>query len=211
MIPPIVIPALFSLAGHGLSEHAEKRVWTGAMARRAQRAVENRGNHVTRTGKARPHMRAGKVVRQNPLPPGRYWIDVFPDGLPSWIGWSGGNLATVSIEKTEVYEGTSLLVQGLGWIYPWVPTPTNPDKVQQPDRAFVIFSVTAPTMWTISETNGWPAPAPKGVVETSDDTVQKPKGKGLFDDISPGVKITVGGIALLSVAVLAGYAVRSFR
>lgn len=195
IIPPVIIPALFGLAGHALSENADKRVWTGALARRAGRA----------------RMSAGKLVKTNPLPVGRYWIDVFEDGIPSWIGWSGGNLATVSVEKTEFYEGTTLLGKIAGWIYPWVPTPTNPDKVVQPDRVFVIFNVTSPTMWTIAETNGRPSIAPKGVIETSDDTVSKPKGKGLFDDLSPGVKIAVGGTAILGVAVLAGYAFRSFR
>ena len=196
MIPPVVIPALFGLAGQALSENAERRVWTGALARRAQRAN-------MRTG-----MKTGKLVKQNPLPPGRYWIDVFPDGIPAWVGWSGGNLATVSVEKTEFYKGTSKIREALGWIYPWVP---GTDPVI-PDRAWIIFNVSSPTLWdeNVSSAIGWPNTAPKNV-NTSDDTVQKPEPKGLFDGLSPGVKIALGGTTLLAAAVLAGYAVRSFR
>lgn len=159
----------------------------------------------------------GQVVHSDPLPPGRYWIDIFEKGLPAWVGWSGGNLSTVQVEKTEIYQGTSKVLEALGWIYPWVPA----DPVV-PTRAFVIFNVSAPTDWGVENDIGWPSVAPKGVIETSDDTVQKPKAEdtlpwwqggnqGGFKSWEPSTKFLVVGGVVLVVAVAASYAIRGFR
>lgn len=141
------------------------------------------------------------AVKANPLPPGRYWIDIFPDGVAAWVGWSGGNLATVQVEKTELYSGKNKLFEVLGWVYPWVPTP---QVVEQPDRAWVIFNVSAPTPWTIAESVGYPNNAPKGVVNTSDDTVTKPDPFQERDDWLEVIKWT--GIGLVGVGALWGVA-----
>lgn len=162
--------------------------------------------HDIRMAKLDARYQTGALVRTNPLPVGRYWIDIFPDGIADWVGWSGGNLATVSVEKTELYEGTSKIAEWLGWIYPWVPTPTNPDKTVLPDRVWVIFNVSAPTEWTIAGSVGWPSTAPKGVIETSDDTVQKPDPYAEQEDRLKWIKYSayglVGVVGLLAVAKL---------
>lgn len=107
----------------------------------------------------------GLLEKREPLPPGRYWIDIFEDGTTDWVGWSGGNLATVHIEKTEFYKGTSKVFEVLGWIYPWVPG--NTESI--PDRAFIIFNVLSPTTWGIADKVGWPNTAPQSI-QTSADT-----------------------------------------
>lgn len=194
MIPPVIIPALFSLAGHGLSEHAEKRVWTGALRRRARAAHG---------------MRTAKLEKANSLPPGRYWIDVFDEKKSVWDAWlATANIASdptsfgspsdrVQVEKTEYYE------------------PFEDDGKSYPGRYWILFRVYQSTPWgtLMAEQIGWPNTAPASI-QTSDDTVQKPDPNDARTDWlpnSPGFKLAVGGTALLAVAVLAGYAFRSFR
>lgn len=161
-------------------------------------------------------MRTAKLEKRNPLPPGRYWIDVFPDGIATWVGWSGGNLATVGVEKTEFYKGTTKVQTILGWAYPWVPEPgvwpPQFDHTSVPDRAFIIFTVSSPTTWDIDvqKVLGWPNTAPTSI-QTSDDTSTKPAPAGWFDNLSPGLKITVGGIGLAAVVLGGAYVFRSFK
>lgn len=107
----------------------------------------------------------GALAKQDPLPPGRYWIDIFEPGVSTWVGWSGGNLATVQIEKTEFYKGTHKVLEVLGWLYPWVPG----SGTDYPDRAFIIFRVTQPTPWGVADIIGWPSVAPANI-QTSADT-----------------------------------------
>lgn len=196
MIPVAAISALYSLAGHGLSENAEKRVWTGEL--------------VKRTGRART--KTGALVKQSPLPVGRYWIDVFEDGIATWVGWQGGNLATVSVEKTEFYKGTSKVLEILGWVYPWVPGST----AVVPDRAFIIFNVSQPTPWGVENVLGWPNTAPTSI-NTSDDTVTKPTAEDTLpwwqggNQGLPEVKIALGAVGIAAGVLAAAYVFRSFR
>jgi len=114
---------------------------------------------------AERYISTGKLVKDNPLPPGRYWIDIFEKDVSTWVGWSGGNAATVHIEKTEFFAGTTKVDTVLGWIYPWVPGSGQ----SIPDRAFVIFTVIIPTSWGIADSVGWPNTAPASI-QTSSDT-----------------------------------------
>lgn len=59
MLPALAIPALYSLAGHGLSENAEQRVWTGALKTRTTRKG---GRYATGRGKASPLTRTGDLL-----------------------------------------------------------------------------------------------------------------------------------------------------
>lgn len=195
MIPAIAVPMLYSLAGKGLTEHAEKREWTGALTRR----FRNKSH-------------GGILQKQNPLPVGRYWIDVFEDGIPDWIGWSGGNLATVHVEKTEFYKGTNKILEVLGWVYPWVPG----DNTVVPDRAFIIFNVSSPTNWGVEAELGWPNIAPPNI-QTSDDTVKKPVPEDTLpwwqggNQGLPEVKLALTGVAIAGGILAAAYVFRSFR
>lgn len=216
MIPAVVIPMYYSLAGKALTEQAEKRAWTGALTRRLRKD----GGHVNTGGKAVPSSHGGALTRRfshagrlekaNPLPVGRYWIDVFDAKKSVWDAWlATANIATdpttytgpsdrVQVKKIEYYES----FEDNGQTYP--------------GRYWILFKVVEPTPWGVlmAEQLGWPNTAP-GSIQTSDDTVQKPDPNDArtdwLPDVGPLGKITIAGTGILAVAVLAGYAVRSFR
>jgi len=193
MIPAVVIPIMYSLAGHGLSEHAGERTWTRAATRRLRRRT----------------LHAGALERRNPLPVGRYWIDIFDDGKSAWDAW----LATANIATDPTtYSGPSDRVQVIKEEY--YPPFVGSDENEYPGRYWMLFKVVQPTPWTIANKVGWPNTAPTNI-NTSDDTVQKPDPNDArtdwLPDVSPLGKIAIAGGGILVVAVLAGYAVRSFR
>lgn len=206
MIPAIVPGFLFALGGKAISEYANERIWTGALVKRARlRAALSGGERPVRMA-----MSAGKLEKSNPLPVGRYWIDVFEAKKSVWDAWlATANIASdptsytgpsdrVQVEKIEYYE------------------PFEDDGKEYPGRYWILFKVVQPTPWgtLMAEQIGWPNTAPVNI-QTSDDTVQKPDPNDArtdwLPDVGPLGKIAIGGTALLTVAVLAGYAVRSFR
>jgi hypothetical protein len=104
-----------------------------------------------------PRLDTGVIERRNPLPPGRYWVDVFPPHLDTFAAWlkthgptSGGGDGSVTVEETETFEGAS--------------------DGSMPPRDFYIFDVSAPVNW---EGPGLPTVATPNI-KASDDTVQKP-------------------------------------
>jgi hypothetical protein len=136
--------------------------------------------------------RTGALVRTDPLPVGRYWIDIFrdnPANLSVWEVWLANYQASgnVVVTKTE-----SRVADSGG-----------------PARDWYVFEVRKPTGWGIAQYVGWPNTAPSGI-QTSDDTVQKPppeKGPleegGFFDKAKPwliGGAILVGVVAAASLA-----------
>lgn len=142
----------------------------------------------------------GELQKADPLPPGRYWIDVFEDKLAVFQAWF---LTTpgVVMENQEKFE----------------PEGTYPA------RTWYLFEVKKPAPWGLATKLGWPTIATADV-RTSDDTVQKPDpstipvfptgGPDIFPDwkdVSPGWKVAVIGGVVLLVAVAASYAVRGFR
>lgn len=157
-------------------------------------------------------MRTAKLVKKNPLPVGRYWIDVFDNGYGTWNAWLvtanlqsdptsyGAPGLRVSVEKDEYYE----------------PFEHSETDEMQPGRHWILFNVLEPTPWGDANATkiGWPNTAPQSI-QTSDDTVQKPDPNDArtdwLPDVGPLGKIAIAGTGILVVAVLAGYAVRSFR
>lgn len=197
MIPVAAVAALYSLAGKGLTEHAEKRVWTGALTRRfraGRTTIDYYSLATTSPKECRvKRIHAGMLERHNPLPPGRYWIDIFESGQQAWVFWTMYANVNLKILKMEHYEGDV--------------------SAGYESRDWILFETTAPLTWDteLAKKIGWPNIAGKNV-NTSDDTVQKPEAEGLFPkDWTPGLKLAVGGGAILAVAVLVGYSVRSFR
>lgn len=178
MLPAAAMPWLFQLAGKGLSEHAEKRVWTGALTRRFQ---------------VKRKIATGVLERRNPLPKGRYWIDIFQSGRQDWDYWTMYSTGHLKVINEEHY---------------------STDGTYE-SRDWILFETDAPLTWDIelAKKIGWPTVATPEV-QNSDDTVQKPKVKGGFDEVfgdSPGLKIAVTGVGIVAAAVLVGYVVRSFK
>lgn len=133
----------------------------------------------------------GKLERRNPLPAGRYWIDIFTSGQLAWQFWVMYAYPHLHIEKTEHYEGDF----SLGY----------------ESRDWILFTTDAPLTWDLelSKKIGWPNTAPKSI-QTSDDTVNKPDPESLFGD-GPGLKIAIAGVGIVVAAVALGYVARSFR
>lgn len=148
----------------------------------------------------------GELEKSDPLPPGRYWIDIFQPNLAIFQAWFL-TAQDVVIENQESFEAD--------------------DEGGYPARTWYLFVVKTPVAWGLAGKGsppriGWPTIAGPGV-HTSDDTVQKPKGEdipifpsGPPDIFNPGAwepstKILVIGGIVLVVAIAASYAIRGFR
>jgi len=129
------------------------------------------------------------LERRRPLPPGRYWLDVFPDNAAGWESWSRAmtKMGSANVEVTEHFEA----IDGA------------------PAHDFVIFTTkTENAAWQAA---GLPSPtiAPSSVT-TSDDTVDKPPPElNPLDQIgqtaagiTTGIKVAVGVVVVVSVAGL---------
>lgn len=86
------------------------------------------------------------VERRNPLPAGRYWVDVFETQAPAFRDWLFKYAPSVRVVTTEHFSDTS------------------------PTRDWYLFTVTSPTPWSGP---GLPTIADPSVT-TSEDTSQRP-------------------------------------
>jgi|GEM_PF-4909660 len=98
------------------------------------------GHRVIRLG-----MGLGKVERHNPLPAGKYWVDVFAKDSDAFGAWLSSNKPTVAVRTTEHYDS-------------------------DPPRDWYLFEVSAPTPWNGP---GFPTVAGQNVTSSSD-TGQRP-------------------------------------
>lgn len=130
---------------------------------------------------------AGQIEKRDPLPVGRYWIDVFGKDYGVFLDWTIAHKATVTVVKTEQYDTTS-------------------DWNLFDDReagAWFLFEVSAPTSWGIASDVGWPNTAPSNI-QSSQDTIQSPPlPKNILDDGGdaipkwvPWVGVGVGAVML---------------
>ena len=97
----------------------------------------------------------GALQRDNPLPPGRYWIDVFGEDLQSQFSrWNLDNASSVRVVAVEHFEA----IGGFK------------------SRDWILFDVSLPTDWD-AVMFGFPNIVIGDEIQTSDDTVQKPPDK----------------------------------
>jgi len=90
----------------------------------------------------------GALERSNPLPAGRYWVDVFSPDSAAFGAWLTSNQATVRVVSTQSFEKNDA----------------------GPARDWYLFQVTAPTPWNGP---GFPTIADASVTSSAD-TVQRP-------------------------------------
>lgn len=90
----------------------------------------------------------GAMERTNPLPAGRYWVDVFAPQEDAFQAWLQKNKANVAVTTTETFDP----IDGY------------------PGRVWRLFEVSAPVTW---EGPGFPTIAGADV-QTAADTVQRP-------------------------------------
>jgi hypothetical protein len=144
------------------------------------------------------------LERRNPLPVGRYWIDIFESGMTAWQAWLTANAGTVRVETTQDFESPGIFAHALEHpLEIWAERP--------PARRFVIFAVSAPTPWSGTMGLGHPTVASPDVTQ-SDDTVQKPPPPPeVLDSLSEGVAsvgafaATAGKVAIGLGAIVAAY------
>lgn len=92
--------------------------------------------------------------RRNPLPAGRYWLDVANAKAPIFDGWLEAFKASARVENTEA----------------------------SPETQFYIFSTTAPLVW-LGPVLGFPTIAPASI-RSKADTVQRPDAPDPFAGFS---------------------------
>lgn len=92
--------------------------------------------------------RSGAVERANPLPAGRYWVDVFQPDADAFGAWLSSNKATVRVVSTQHFDRNDA----------------------GPPRDWYLFEVTAPTPW---QGPGLPTRADASITSSAD-TVQRP-------------------------------------
>ena len=95
-----------------------------------------------------PTLGVGAMERANPLPVGKYWVDVFTPQEAAFQDWLRRNKANVIVTTTESYDP----IDG------------------SPGRAWRLFEVNSPVMW---EGPGFPTIAGPGV-NSSTDTADRP-------------------------------------
>lgn len=86
----------------------------------------------------------GAVQRQNPLPAGRYWVDVFAPDTDTFGAWLSSNKSTVTVRNTEHFDSS-------------------------PVRDWYLFDVTVPTPWNGP---GFPTIATTDVTSSADTVVR---------------------------------------
>jgi len=141
---------------------------------------------------------SNKAVKTDPLPPGRYWIDLYGDDKPAFDMWYAYHAETVKIEKTEHYAKGG-----------WDPLGINPLVKEKPEGDWIVFTVSEPTKWGMQKQIGYPNVAGPDI-QSASDTIQRPAPEpSIFDGIGggqwpswvpwvAGAVIVVGGVALFA-------------
>ena len=127
------------------------------------------------------------LERRNPLPPGRYWLDVFPPNIATITAWTRAN-KSVRVVSTEFFDST-------------------------PPRQWLMFDIVSPTQFD-QLTFGFPtvvkqaaAVAKDGApidtkVKTSSDTADLGKDASIFDELSRGLGLSPELAALVPLVAL---------
>jgi len=132
----------------------------------------------------------GAVERRNPLPVGRYWIDIFDSQENAFRAWLNEHKGSVRVITTESYPSSTF--------------------GGYEGRVWRLFEVTAPVSWNGP---GFPTIA-EAHVKGSDDTAQRPpKEKDPLDRLGEievpvsglrTVSWVLGGVVLVAAVVVGG-------
>jgi hypothetical protein len=127
------------------------------------------------------------LERRNPVPPGRYWLDVFPPNIATVTAWTRGN-KTVRVVSSEFFDTT-------------------------PPRQWLMFDITEPTQFD-QLTFGFPTVVKQASsvakdgkpidtkVKTSADTADLGKDASIFDELSRGLGLSPELAALVPLVAL---------
>ena len=156
-------------------------------------------------------LKSGEQEKTNPLPAGRYWVDVFGKNIPIADNWFKAFASLgVNVETTQQFKPTPqevILEKG--------PFPSQ-DDIQSMVRNWYLFTYTpingVPVEWD-QKTFGYPTVAGPEI-KSSDDTAQKPdlpldplnNLEDFLDGLAKDLGITskAGAIALTAGAFIGG-------
>lgn len=149
----------------------------------------------------------GKVERRSPLPPGRYWQDIFVKHTPAWNRWAEEHIlktGDVKLIKSEVFTESPLtdgrilpdFLRGGGLF----ELPTGEAGGIIPYRFWVLFEVLRPVPWPATDL-GFPEIATPDVHQSSD-TAQNPPGPSPVEEIGDAVKSAVVPVVGVLAALL---------
>jgi len=145
----------------------------------------------------------GAIERRSPLPPGRYWQDIFNKQAPDWNAWvaahASGSIGDTSkdvvIEKVERFRRDPL--RDGSWL-PEILAPENAGTI--PDRMWVLFRVQRPVPWPATKL-GFPTIA-EGV-QSSADTAENPPGPTPGEELEDAAMRVVRPVLLFAGGLLA--------
>lgn len=156
------------------------------------------------------------VVRENPLPVGRYWVVLTgKDMIDQFSAWSRessktGNFKVLSTETIAQSGIIRSKADILFLLTPILGAIVAAQRAKEPDQQFVVFEVTAPNsiMWSVAF--GLPSRAAKNV--TSVDQVEQapPPEKDALDKLDDALKkVDVKGV--LNTGLVLGSAYVAFK
>ncbi len=149
---------------------------SGEETQDARRKVQNAGASAP-LATCDLQLQVGALQRANPLPPGRYWQDIFAKQANAWNAWLAQALKSgaVTIEKVEHFNRDPLHDGS------WLPNGPTGELEVIGDRTWVLFNVVRPVDWPATKL-GFPTIA-DATVQQSSDTVLNPPGPTPADEI----------------------------
>ena len=99
---------------------------------------------------------SGQVIRTNPIPAGRYWVDVFGVNIPSAAAWFKGMSGLgVHVDATEHFPATEL--RNIRDWYLFTYTPVNGVPVTWDQKTFGFLTVAGPEVKSSADTASGPS------------------------------------------------------
>ena len=146
----------------------------------------------------------GAIERRNPLPPGRYWQDIFNKHAPDWNAWIaehgsgaiGDETKDVVVERVDRFRADPL--RDGSWL-PEILAPENAGTI--PDRMWVLFRVKRAVPWPATKL-GFPTIADE-TVQSSADTAENPPGLTPGEEIEAAAMHVVRPVMYLAGGLLA--------
>lgn len=119
------------------------------------------------------------IERRNPVPPGKYWVDVFEPHIADFRTWLSSNSESVSVDKTENY-----LADG-----------------DNPAHNWYLFTVHTDIKW---EGPGLPTIADENVHASTDTSEKPPPEPSGLETIEAGIE-KAGNFLIIGALVGAAY------
>lgn len=134
----------------------------------------------------------GALERRSPLPPGRYWQDIFAAQAPDWNQWAQEHEANGSLKivKFEYFRADPLRSGE------WLPMALQPDSAGTiPARTWLLFDVLKPADWPATKLGFPTIVTDPASVQSSADTASNPPGPSPLDEVEDAVKGALTPIA----------------